>query len=451
MLPKGPGRQQINPSEKWASEVAAAFTRTLDKILLSIFDEGRRVRSDSRTPLQVGIFYCVFAVLTWLLGSTAGALIFLLLSVFAFIMYLEQRALADGISASLDEAIRAMASNGFEVDYGELAPRILRSAIETQARQIHSLLPTGAPGDTPSGGGKNGSGAMVDANPDLSAQQAAIAFSAVLVDGARAFRLHSIFNVGLILAQRPGARALGTVQQWKKLGRVVAADAIPIVILWPFRPVTFLYEVEDTLPPYDRHLIGDPFGVTGAFNSDCISKLEESLTRQKSFIITVKRSRTGYRRAGSAAYEGRTPMQGELRFSERAAQSEYLGGSLPAWRITLNDRMSPAEQFVSLCHELGHIFCGHLGGCNWHHERELSGWPDRRALSGAAQEIEAETVAWMLAERAGLETRCKKYIEHHATNVDPAELNRDVVILAANRIEKLAGIQFRDNDAGLAT
>jgi hypothetical protein len=50
----------------------------------------------------------------------------------------------------------------------------------------------------------------------------------------------------LVRVQCRGAAAVGSRHQWARVGRWVNADASPIVVLQPFGPVRFLYEVGDT-------------------------------------------------------------------------------------------------------------------------------------------------------------------------------------------------------------
>ena len=53
-----------------------------------------------------------------------------------------------------------------------------------------------------------------------------------------------------------------------------------------------------------------------------------------------------------------------------------------------------------LCHELGHIYLGHLGA-------DKDGWwPYRVNLPQAVTEMEAEAVAYIVCRRAGLHRDC---------------------------------------------
>ena len=42
--------------------------------------------------------------------------------------------------------------------------------------------------------------------------------------------------------QRPGARIIASEFEWQTVGRYVQPDAVPIIILWPFSPIRFVYE-----------------------------------------------------------------------------------------------------------------------------------------------------------------------------------------------------------------
>lgn len=82
----------------------------------------------------------------------------------------------------------------------------------------------------------------------------------------------------------------------------------------------------------------------------------------------------------------------------------------------MHDSLDPRSRFATLCHELAHIYFGHLGGDGdgW--------WPSRINLDQSTVEIEAEAVAYIVSIRLGLHLAVK------ATWVRPRAglLRRDV-------------------------
>jgi hypothetical protein len=65
------------------------------------------------------------------------------------------------------------------------------------------------------------------------------------------------FGTQMAYIQRPGAQIIASEFEWKKEGRNVQPDAVPIIILWPRCPIRFVYELEDTGPPIDRREINE--------------------------------------------------------------------------------------------------------------------------------------------------------------------------------------------------
>lgn len=274
------------------------------------------------------------------------------------------------------------------------------------------------------------------------------------------FRRHAVFNVRLIQIQRRGARAVASVKEWRAAGRYILPDARPILILMPFAPVVHVYDIEDTGPPIDRAAMGDPFAVTGpippATIAAAIDRLASACMASNQFRIRIERDRLGYSFAGSAAHQGHLALpEPEFRPGEEHGKvvSEQLepverkrkkpGGRvrwLPHWRVKLNDRMTPAEQLVTVAHELGHIFCGHTGRCDA--LQDTGGWPDRRGLPYNVQEMEAEAVAWLIANRAGLKTASAAYLKRHVEGGDTALVDVALVERAASRIESMAGLRY---------
>jgi hypothetical protein len=189
------------------------------------------------------------------------------------------------------------------------------------------------------------------------------------LDFTTTFRRLSVWNAHMARIQRPGAKVIATQHEWQREKRYVLPDAVPIMILWPFSPIKYVYEIADTGPPLEQDPERDPFAVEGEFRPACLSKLMASLRKQKHFKVRIEARRQGRNKAGSAAGQGvlwnlqTAAIISHLAEQNASTQSEIAKQVIPVFRITINDRLEPAEQFVTLAHELAHIFCGHLGPC----------------------------------------------------------------------------------------
>lgn len=266
------------------------------------------------------------------------------------------------------------------------------------------------------------------------------------------FQRMAVFNTRMIYIQRPGATAIASEYEWKREGRHVLPDAVPIIILWPFSPIKFVYELADTGPPIEREDIGDPFAVEGTLeNKNIIKTISANINKEKSFEIVIEPRRQGFAYAGSASAHGHIPnlslqdvfsdqgkglndfSHGNCRSSPQTSSAKF-----PKYRITINDRLNEKEKLVTLAHELGHIFCGHLGKCRSSISNENSGWPDRRGLGVNEREIEAEAVTYLVSKRAGLHPESAKYLHGYAKEADLSLVNMDLIISAAGKIERLA-------------
>jgi antirestriction protein ArdC len=88
-----------------------------------------------------------------------------------------------------------------------------------------------------------------------------------------------------------------------------------------------------------------------------------------------------------------------------------------------------------LAHELGHLFLGHLGP-----DKGLK-VPKRPQMKHAQEELEAESVSYMVCARNGVTSKSETYLSNYVTQnttVDHVDVYQ--VMRAAGQVETLLGL-----------
>ena len=224
------------------------------------------------------------------------------------------------------------------------------------------------------------------------------------------FRDYSPFNNMLVYLQNPHVTYVATAKQWfKNFRRTIKEDARPIIILAPCTPVLLLYDVEHTEgPALPTHL--ETFGKTsGRFDPGVFQRTLINCERER---ILVERKDLPALRPGLATMR--------LRNSDWSA------------RIFIRKDLDEASSYSILCHELAHVFLGHLGAskkCNW---------PYRPNASHAVAELEAEAVAYIVCRRGGLNTQSVEYVSGFLKDSSEFEnISLDPISRVAGRIEDM--------------
>lgn len=234
------------------------------------------------------------------------------------------------------------------------------------------------------------------------------------------FKHYSRYNTMLVYIQNPAVTFFGGVSFWKKkFGRTIKKDARPHIILAPNGPVMLVYDVfdtegKDTPEKFLQEGLGSkPFEVKGRVEEVLFDKAIEEC---KKWGIKISFKPLSYFNAGYIT----TIFKGYL-------------------EVCLKEGMSRQENFAVLIHELSHLFLGHTGHKKLHYQgKEKPIELAQRRLSTTTEELEAETISYLLCKKLGLESRSAEYIAGYIkSEKDLTEFSYEIVIKTADKIEKL--------------
>ena len=243
------------------------------------------------------------------------------------------------------------------------------------------------------------------------------------------FRFYKPFNAMLAHIQMPGATYVATASRWRADYRHrVKAGAQPIVILRPGGPVMFVFDARDVVPeegaPELPAEIIHPFETFGGDVSAA------------AFKILVKNAlRDGVEIADQSAGSQHAGVIKKVT-DERYIRIEIGANPKPKhahvrvrYEILLNSSHSLTEKFVTLSHELGHLYCGHMGTPN------NSWWPDRSGFHDEETcEFEAESVSYIVCTRLGVTPGSDSYLSQYLDS------DGEIPPISLERIRKAAGL-----------
>ena len=223
------------------------------------------------------------------------------------------------------------------------------------------------------------------------------------------FRFYSPYNAMLVHIQMPGAQYVAPPHRWlREYRRRIKPEAHPLVILQPMGPVMFVYDVSHTEPEQDAPPlppeIERPFEVEGR---GLRGELWKTIENAKRDGIRIAKREAGSQDAGEIhGAEGEKYVAFQIK---QRPEPEHISVRV-RYNLLLNSQLSPAAQYATLVHELGHLYCGHLGSPN------LKWWPDRRGLSHQLREFEAESVCYLLCQRLGIDNPSAEYLSQYMGN-----------------------------------
>ncbi|CAB1058899.1 hypothetical protein D1BOALGB6SA_3657 [Olavius sp. associated proteobacterium Delta 1] len=227
---------------------------------------------------------------------------------------------------------------------------------------------------------------------------------------------YSAFNGLLLYTQNSSAIYVATARSWKqKFGRRPKSDAHPIVILAPMAPILFVFDIQDTEgPPPPSELLRPR-----ATQPQLLEKIYTN-TRHNCAVhgIAVYETTMDHDTTGIASRI--TPaLRKKYQDLDLQNDTSYL---------ILIDRTQPLEdRYSSLIHELGHIFCSHLG-IDRH-----AWWPEREDLNVNGEEIESDAAAYLVCERLGLQASSAAHLSNYI------EKNHELPVFSLNAVLQSVG------------
>lgn len=250
------------------------------------------------------------------------------------------------------------------------------------------------------------------------------------------FRSYSPFNAMLVHIQMPGARFVAPPHRWlRDYRRRIKSGVRPLVILQPMGPVMFVFDVSDTEPTENAQPlppeIEKPFEVRTGRVGGGIQFIIDNAKRDGLRITT---SNEGSQSAGSICHVAKDVRASQKFQSGVDKERNPVYVDIPVkYDLLVNAKLSPEARYATIAHELAHLYCGHLGTPNdkW--------WPDRRGLNHNVREFEAESVAYMVCTRFGIDTPSEQYLANYVEkNERVPSISLECVMKAAGLIETMS-------------
>jgi len=237
----------------------------------------------------------------------------------------------------------------------------------------------------------------------------------------RKFRDMAPYNAMLIQMQKPGSTYVASVSDWQyRFGRKPKLGARPLIILRPFGPVAFVYELEDTEGRSVPNGILDPF--TQSNNVVSEMALSQLITNLQKEGIRLEQQNYGTNLGGFITSN----------VDEKILQISNKESVRTIFAIVLNGNHTTTSKYTTILHELGHLFCGHL------YQTKAKWLPQRYNLTYEQVEFEAETVNWLVCERLGIENNSERYLSGYLENNETIpDVSIDKILKAEGTIESL--------------
>lgn len=252
------------------------------------------------------------------------------------------------------------------------------------------------------------------------------------LDFYSSFPYLGVYNAALVEQQRPGAKLVLTVKKWDELyNRKIKPNARPVIILKPFYPVDFLFDIYDTRQKDKTRKVEENLIIEQIINKymaecsrDTSFYLDNLIENLPKFGITYQKYVVGSTINSEISIATKDTVEELKVFINKDHFVEHHN----YFSICVNMNAYSASELSVIIHELGHLFCQHIR-CPW--------W-DQRFFTKEVKEFEAETVSYLVCRRLGIQTNAVEYLAEYVDakrEIPPIDIN--CVFEAVDLIEKM--------------
>lgn len=240
-----------------------------------------------------------------------------------------------------------------------------------------------------------------------------------------------VYNAELVSQQRPGARFVLTAKRWaEEYNRKIKTNARPLIILIPFYPVDFLFDITDTKPIDYTRKVEDNYIIERIINQFMAKSMHPTGYYMEKLWTNMQKNGIFL----NDIYIGGSEMFAEIREdqSETLFVPVYKDLNIPHhsyFSLSVNAYANEAKKLALVFHELGHLFCHHFN-CSW--------WEGRNC-SKNEKEFEAETVSYLVCKRLGIHSHSIEYLANYLDkNGLIPEISAELVFQAVDIIQSMA-------------
>ncbi len=248
-----------------------------------------------------------------------------------------------------------------------------------------------------------------------------------MLDFVGRFHYLAPYNAMLVEKQKPGAKFVFPGKVWRDYGRTIKPNAQQLITLKNFGPVQCMFDISDTEPIPGRKVtkeeelmeiwdngLKNPHGI---IDPKSLDTLIENLPIYGIFLddsFLAANTYGGYIMPYQHLMDVHVGRDNVIKTNSR-----YL--------ISVNHKQTDAEKFHTICHELGHLFCRHQ---TYKSEK-------KRNISLKEREFEAETVAWLVSKRHGVNNPSEEYLAFYAKDGEIPICSTELIMKAVAEIEKM--------------